>query len=64
MAKPMVPNDNPVTEAPHERKFKKNVDSNMRMTIKNGRAMPINMRIIPKTRRKRGEAMEDSFLNR
>ena len=34
IAKPIVPNDSPATDAPHEKKFKKNVDSNIWMTIR------------------------------
>src|SRR5215216_1353230 len=55
MAKPIVPNYNPATEAPHEKKFKKNVDSKRWMTIKNGRMMPRSIKTIPKISRKRGE---------
>src|SRR5215208_4486552 len=55
MANPIVPNDNPATEAPHEKKFKKNVDSKRWMTIKNGRMIPRSIKTIPKISRKRGE---------
>jgi hypothetical protein len=54
MANPIVPNDNPATEAPHEKKFKKKVDSKMWMTIKKGRITPRSIRITPRLRRKRG----------
>ena len=42
-AKPTVPSASPATEAPHEKKFKKNVDSRMCMTIKNGITTPNNI---------------------
>ena len=55
MANPIVPNDNPATEAPQEKKFKKNVDSKTWMTIKNGRIMPRSISIMPRLSRNRGE---------
>jgi len=55
MAKPMVPKDNPATDAPHEKKFKKNVDSKTWMTIKKGRIIPRSIRATPRARRRRGE---------
>jgi len=51
----MVPKDNPATEAPQERKFKKKVDSSAWMTIRKGRSMPRSISIKPRLRRKRGE---------
>jgi hypothetical protein len=59
IANPIVPNDNPATEAPHEKKFKKNVDSSRWMTIKKGRMMPNSIRNTPRLRRKRGEFMSN-----
>jgi len=50
-----VPNDNPATDAPQEKKFKKKVDSSTLMTIKKGRTMPRNIRDRPRPRRRRGE---------
>ena len=55
MANPIVPKDNPATDAPQEKKFKKNVDSNTWITIKKGRIMPRNIRSMPRLRRRRGE---------
>jgi hypothetical protein len=55
MANPIVPNDNPATDAPQEKKFKKNVDSNTWMTIKKGRTIPNTIRNMPRLRRSRGE---------
>ena len=55
MVKPIVPNASPATDAPHEKKFKKNVDSSTWMTIKKGRIIPKSMRTKPRLRRKRGE---------
>lgn len=54
IANPIVPNASPATDAPHEKKFKKNVDSNTWMRIKKGRRMPKNIRIKPRLRRRRG----------
>jgi hypothetical protein len=54
IANPIVANDSPATEAPHEKKFRKNVDSRIWMTIKKGRKMPRSIRIMPRLRRKRG----------
>ena len=54
-AKPIVPNDSPATEAPHEKKFKKNVDSSTWMIIRKGKAMPRSIRNTPRLSRKRGE---------
>ena len=61
IAKPIVPNASPATDAPHEKKFKKNVDSNTWMTIRKGRIMPRNIRIKPRLRRKRGEFIKLSL---
>jgi hypothetical protein len=55
IANPIVPKDNPATDAPQEKKFKKNVDSNTWMTIRKGKIMPNNIRIMPTLRRRRGE---------
>ena len=55
MANPIVPNASPATEAPHEKKFKKNVDSRTWMTIRNGRAIPKNIKRIPRAKSKLGE---------
>jgi hypothetical protein len=55
IAKPIVPQDNPATEAPQEKKFKKNVDSNTWMTIRKGKIIPKSMRVRPRIRRKPGE---------
>jgi hypothetical protein len=55
IAKPIVPKDSPATDAPQEKKFKKKVDSNTWMTIKNGKIIPNNIRITPRLRRRRGE---------
>jgi hypothetical protein len=55
MAKPIVPNANPATDAPHEKKFKKNVDSTTWMTIRKGKIIPNIIRMIPRLRRRRGE---------
>lgn len=63
-AKPIVPSESPVTDAPHAKKFKKNVDSNTWITIKNGRAMPRSMRNKPRLRRKRGFFIKIIFFNR
>jgi len=49
-----MPSESPVTEAPHEKKFNKNVDSSKWTTIKNGRMIPNSIRNTPKVRRKRG----------
>jgi hypothetical protein len=57
IANPIVPKDNPATDAPQEKKFKKKVDSNTWITIKKGRIMPRNIRIMPRLRRRRGEFM-------
>ena len=55
VAKPIVPNASPATEAPHEKKFKKKVDSSTWMTIKKGRIMPRSINTILRPRRRRGE---------
>ena len=55
IAKPIVPSDRPATEAPHEKKFQKNVDSSTLMTIRNGRITPSSIKNVPSPRRKRGE---------
>ena len=55
IANPIVPNARPATEAPHEKKFKKNVDSRIWMTIRNGRAIPKNIKRIPRPKSKLGE---------
>jgi hypothetical protein len=55
IAKPIVPNAKPATEAPQEKKFKKKVDSNTWMTIKNGRIMPRSIKTTLRIRRRRGE---------
>ena len=55
IAKPMVPNANPDTEAPQDRKFKKKLDSNTCITIKKGRTIPTNIRNMPMPSRRRGE---------
>jgi hypothetical protein len=54
-AKPIVPSASPATEAPHEKKFKKKVDSSILMSIRNGRMMPKSIRKMPRLRRKRGD---------
>jgi hypothetical protein len=54
-AKPIVPKANPVTEAPHAKKFKKKVDSSTLITIKKGKMMPKSSRKMPRVRRKRGD---------
>ena len=51
----MVPNASPATEAPHEKKFKKNVDSKTWITIRKGKIIPRSMSPTPMPRRKRGE---------
>jgi len=55
IAKPIVPNASPATEAPHEKKFKKKVDSKTCMTIKKGRIMPRSISTTLRLRRRRGE---------
>jgi hypothetical protein len=57
----MKPRNNPPTDAPHEKKFRKNVDSITRMTIKKGRIMPRNIRTKPRLRRRRGLFISNSF---
>ena len=57
MAKPIVPKDNPATEAPQEKKFKKKVDSKTWITIKNGRMMPKSIKTMPRISRSRGDFM-------
>jgi hypothetical protein len=57
VANPIVPKANPVTDAPHEKKFRKNVDSNTLMTIKKGRTMPNSIRNRPRLRRRRGDVI-------
>jgi len=52
MAYPIVPNASPVTDAPHEKKFKKNVDVSTWMTIKKGRTIPNSINTTPRVRRK------------
>jgi hypothetical protein len=51
----MVPNANPATEEPHEKKLRKNVDCKTWMTIRNGRMMPRSIRETPRNKRRRGE---------
>jgi hypothetical protein len=55
MANPIVPKDNPATDAPQEKKFRKNVDSSTLMTIKKGRIIPRSIKATPTLNRKRGE---------
>jgi len=55
IAKPIVPNDSPATDAPQEKKFKKKVDSRTWISIRKGRSMPRSIRIRPRLRRRRGE---------
>ena len=62
-AKPIVLNANPATEAPHEKKFKKNVDSSTLMTIKKGRMMPNSIRITPRLSKRRGEFIIFIYLS-
>jgi hypothetical protein len=55
ITKPIVPNASPVTEAPHDKKFKKKVDSRILMAIKKCKAIPNSIRTTPRIRSKRGE---------
>src|SRR5688572_25320521 len=55
VATPMMPRNSPATEAPHEKKFRKKVDSRTRITIKKGMTTPRTIRIRPRLRRRRGE---------
>ena len=57
IANPIVPRDNPATEAPQEKKFKKKVDSRTWMTIKKGRIIPRSIKRMPRPRRRWGEFM-------
>src|SRR5687768_6747369 len=59
IAKPIVPNASPATDAPQERKFKKKVDSNALMSIRKGRSIPRSIRTTPKIRRRRGDFIID-----
>lgn len=61
--KPIVPSANPLIEAPHEKKFKKNVDSIQWATIKKGRMIPKSIRKIPRLRRKRGDFTSILYLS-
>jgi hypothetical protein len=54
-AKPIVPKDNPATEAPHAKKFKKKVDSSTLITIRKGKTIPRSISRMPRLRRKRGD---------
>lgn len=62
VANPIVPSANPATDAPHEKKFRKKVDSKTWITIKKGRIMPNNIRITPRLRRRRGEFIIGTIL--
>jgi len=55
VATPMMPRNNPPTDAPHEKKFRKKVDSNICINIRKGRTTPRIIRIRPRPRRRRGE---------
>ena len=55
VATPIMPRNSPPTEAPHEKKFRKKVDSNTRIKIKKGMTTPRTIRIRPRPRRRRGE---------
>ena len=55
VANPIVPSASPATEAPHEKKFKKNVDCRTWITIKKGKITPKSSKITPRLRRKPGE---------
>ena len=55
IAKPIVPNASPATEAPHAKKFKKKDDSNIWITIKKGRIMPRSIKTTLRVRSRRGE---------
>ena len=51
----MIPRNSPPTDAPHEKKFRKKVDSRTRIKIKKGMTTPVIIRIRPRLRRRRGE---------
>ena len=54
VATPIKLKNIPLTDAPHEKKFRKNVDSIKWMTIKKGRITPRDIRTKPRLRRRRG----------
>jgi hypothetical protein len=60
----MKPRNNPATDAPHETKFRKNVESIRRMTINKGRTKPNSIRVKPKLRRRRGLFMMADITNK
>lgn len=55
IASPIIPRNNPPTDAPQLKKLRKNVDGTIFSTIKKGRIQPNRSRIRPKVRRKRGD---------
>jgi hypothetical protein len=62
-AKPIVPSASPATEAPHEKKFKKKVDSSTLMSIKKGRTIPRSIRTMPIVRSKPGDFIMFIYLS-
>src|SRR5258706_306841 len=64
VATPMKLRNIPLTDAPHEKKFRKNVDSIMWMTIKKGKATPRNISTKPMPRRRRGWFMMADITNK
>lgn len=64
VATPIKPRNNPLTEAPHATKFRKNVDGMICIIINRGMIQPVNNRIKPRLSRKRGSFLMADTTNK